>query len=202
MENVFELPGSEFKAYLNTLSVDELTKFMHDMNPAQRKFFLDNLSNDEIKYFRDQLSQKEKERFMKLIGQDGVDNFWRRKRDLVLKEKGTRNWTIEQQKQIIDGKKPLFISEDGKPQSFEGHHMYSKEEYPKYAASSENIQALTKTKEHIQGAHGGATKIPTKGYYDEITGEMFDFTSGKIDKGYPRFTDKFGDNLSNNEIRK
>ncbi len=49
MENVFELPGSEFKAYLNTLSVDELTKFMHDMNPAQRKFFLDNLSNDEIR---------------------------------------------------------------------------------------------------------------------------------------------------------
>ncbi len=30
-------------------SLQEFMSFMHDMNPAQRKFFLDNLSNDEIR---------------------------------------------------------------------------------------------------------------------------------------------------------
>lgn len=108
MNPIFELSETEFKAYLNSLSIEELTSFMHDMKPAQRKIFLDNLSNDEIKFFRDQLSQAEKDRFMKLIGQDGVKDYWSRERTLVLQGKGTRDWTIEQQQQILDGKTPTL----------------------------------------------------------------------------------------------
>ena len=108
----------------------------------------------------------------------------------MLQGKGTRNWTIEQQIQILNDETPTYIDENGIERSFEGHHMYSKNEYPKYSADPENIQALMKSSEHLSGAHGnGGTQTPTQGYYDEISKQTFDFTSGKVDQGYPPVID-------------
>lgn len=93
---------------------------------------------------------------------------WQKEQDLVRNGKGTRDWTQEQQQDILDRGKAY--DEDGK--AFEGHHMKSAEAYPEYQGNPQNIQFLSRT-EHTQ-AHGGWRK-PTNGYYDYITGIMYDF---------------------------
>lgn len=84
--------------------------------------------------------------------------------------KGTRDWTEEQQRDILNPELGKAYDEDGK--AFEGHHMKSAEAYPEYQGNPENIQFLSRT-EHTQ-AHGGWRK-PTNGYYDYITGITYDF---------------------------
>lgn len=155
MDSIFTLTGDEFKSAIAAYNQDELAIFIHDMNPSQRKYFIDNLSNDDIKEFLNKIPKQEKDRFMKLIGDAGVDAFWKREKELVQQGKGTRDWTIEQQQAILAGETPTYVDNNGKPKSFEGHHMYSKNEYPKYAMDPNNIQALTKIDEHLSGVHGG-----------------------------------------------
>lgn len=126
-----------------------------------------------------------------LLGQQGVQDFWDNERELIKQGKGTRDWTVEQQQTILNiGKNGQELTHAKAPQdvsgeTYEGQDMYSKNTYPEYAGDYRNIQGLT-FNEHRGGAHGnGGTQSPTQGYYDEITGQMFDFTSGKIDTGYP-----------------
>lgn len=95
---------------------------------------------------------------------------WEREQELVREGKGTRDWTEEQQKDILNPDMGKAYDEDGK--AFEGHHMKSAEAYPEYQGNPENIQFLSRT-EHIQ-AHGGWRK-PTNGYYDYTTGITYDF---------------------------
>ncbi len=95
---------------------------------------------------------------------------WEKEQELVREGKGTRDWTEEQQKDILNPDKGKAYDEDGK--AFEGHHMKSAEAYPEYQGNPENIQFLTRT-EHTQ-AHGGWQK-PTNGYYDYKTGKTYDF---------------------------
>lgn len=95
---------------------------------------------------------------------------WQRELELVQEGKGTRDWTEEQQRDILNPELGKAYDEDGK--AFEGHHMKSVEAYPEYQGNSENIQFLSRT-EHTQ-AHGGWRK-PTNGYYDYITGITYDF---------------------------
>ncbi|MBR3814737.1 MAG: hypothetical protein IKK38_12810 [Spirochaetaceae bacterium] len=94
---------------------------------------------------------------------------WEREKELVLSGKGTRDWTPEQQKDILERGKAY--DEDGK--AFEGHHMKSAEKYPQYQGDPYNIQFLTRT-EHKE-AHGGDFHNPTNGYYDYKTKETTDF---------------------------
>lgn len=189
-ENVFELDSDKFKSYVDSLNSEELTTFIHNMKPNQRKIFLDNLENDTIVSYLNQISSNEKTRFLNLTQRDAVNAFWDKEKELVLQGKGTRNWTKEQQIQILNDETPTYIDENGIERSFEGHHMYSKNEYPKYSADPENIQALMKSSEHLSGAHGnGGTQTPTQGYYDEISKQTFNFTSGKVDTGYPPVID-------------
>ena len=89
---------------------------------------------------------------------------WSRERDLVLEGKGTRDWTPEEQYDIIRYGKAY--DENGK--AFEGHHMKSAEMHPEYQGDPDNIQFLTR-QEHYD-AHGGNFQNETNGYYDPETG--------------------------------
>lgn len=89
-----------------------------------------------------------------------VREAWEKERQLVLNGNGTRDWTQEQQRSIID--KGKAYDENGK--AFEGHHMKSAEAHPEYQGEADNIQFLSRS-EH-QEAHGGSFQNPTNGYYD------------------------------------
>lgn len=100
---------------------------------------------------------------------------WENEQQLVAQGKGTRDWTEEQQRDILDENKGKAYDENGK--AFEGHHMQSAEAHPEYQGDPGNIQFLTR-QEH-KDAHGGDFRNPTNGYYDPITHETTDFGDGK-----------------------
>ena len=75
---------------------------------------------------------------------------WKSEKDLVKEGKGTRDWTIDQQKDILDRGKAY--DENGK--AFEGQHMRSAEVHPECQGDPKNIQFLTRA-EHLD-AHGGS----------------------------------------------
>lgn len=101
---------------------------------------------------------------------------WERERKLVSEGQGTRNWTPEQQRDILDPERGKAYDEDGK--AFEGQHMKSVEKYPEYQGDPENIQFLTK-KEHFE-AHKGNWQNPTNWYYDSVTKQFADFGEGRF----------------------
>ena len=87
---------------------------------------------------------------------------WKREKELVKKGMGTRDWTSDQQKDILATGK--VHDADGK--AFEGHHMKCVSRYPDFQGEPDNIQFLSR-EEHIK-AHGGKTQNPTNGYYDYL----------------------------------
>jgi len=97
---------------------------------------------------------------------------WNNEKQLVLEGKGTRDWTLEEQRSILE--KGRACDEDGK--TFEGHHMKSVEAYPEFQGEANNIQFLSK-KEHFI-AHGGNTQNPTNGCYIPMTDKTKDFGEG------------------------
>lgn len=96
---------------------------------------------------------------------------WQREYDLVKEGKGTRDWTEEQQKDILDPDKGKAYDDSGR--AFDGQHMKSVEEYPEYQGNPDNIQFLTR-KEHL-AAHKGNWQNPTNGYYDSVEKQFFEF---------------------------
>lgn len=98
---------------------------------------------------------------------------WENERALVAEGKGTRDWTEEQQKDIIEKGKAY----DDSGRAFEGQHMKSAEEYPKYQGDPGNIQFLTR-EEHL-AAHRGNWQNPTNWHYDPVTKKMSDFGEDK-----------------------
>lgn len=88
---------------------------------------------------------------------------WEKEQDLVREGKGTRDWTQEQQKDILDRGKAY----DDNGRAFEGQHMKSVEKYPEYQGDPNNIQFLTKA-EHLE-AHHGNWQNPTNWYYDPVS---------------------------------
>lgn len=103
--------------------------------------------------------------------QKAVREAWAQERQYVLEGKGTRDWTPQQQNDIINGKTPK--DEQGRP--YEGHHMVSVSNSNELAGSKENIQFLSHD-EHIQGAHQGKTRNKTEGRYDPDSGKTYKFT--------------------------
>ena len=99
---------------------------------------------------------------------------WENEKQRVSEGKGTRDWTQEQQQDILDRGKAY--DENGK--AFEGQHMRSAEMHPECQGDPNNIQFLTR-EEHL-AAHGGDWRNPTNGYYDPFTGVMTDFGDGPI----------------------
>lgn len=100
---------------------------------------------------------------------------WEREQQLVQEGKGTRNWTKEQQADILDPDKGKAYDDEGR--AFEGQHMKSAAEYPEYQGDPDNIQFLTKD-EHL-AAHKGSWQNPTNWYYDPETKEFTDFGLNK-----------------------
>lgn len=101
---------------------------------------------------------------------------WQREYGLVQEGKGTRDWTEEQQKDILNPEKGKAYDENGR--AFDGQHMKSVEKYPEYQSNPDNIQFLTR-KEHLE-AHKGSWQNPTNGYYDPVTKQFLDFGEGTI----------------------
>lgn len=88
---------------------------------------------------------------------------WEIEQQLVREGKGTRDWTPEQQQDILERGKAY----DENGYAFEGQHMKSVNMYPEYQGEPDNIQFLTKS-EHLE-AHGGSWHNPTNWYYNPIT---------------------------------
>lgn len=101
---------------------------------------------------------------------------WEKEQQLVREGKGTRDWTKEQQKDILDPDKGKAYDDQGR--AFEGQHMKSAAEYPNYQGNPDNIQFLTR-EEHL-AAHKGSWQNPTNWYYDPVTKEFHDFGDGDI----------------------
>lgn len=100
---------------------------------------------------------------------------WQREYNLVQEGKGTRNWTEDQQRDILDPDKGKAYDDKGR--AFEGQHMKSVGQYPEFQGDPDNIQFLTKD-EHLE-AHQGNWQNPTNWYYDPVTKQFSDFGSGK-----------------------
>ena len=117
-----------------------------------------------------------------------VQGFWNNERDLIKQGQGTRDWSFQEQIEIMNFKPsggerknaaaPTYgqgeLGEYGMNyDKYEGQHMKSAEAHPEFQGDPNNIQALTRG-EH-QKAHGGDFRNPTNGYYNPETGEMSDF---------------------------
>ena len=100
---------------------------------------------------------------------------WKREQKLVAEGKGTRDWSEDQQKDILDPDRGKAYDENGR--AFEGQHMKSAAEYPDYQGDPDNIQFLTR-EEHLE-AHKGSWQNPTNWYYDPETKEFVDFGENK-----------------------
>lgn len=97
---------------------------------------------------------------------------WANEQQRVKEGKGTRDWTPDQQRDILERGKAY--DENGR--AFEGQHMKSVEKYPEYQGDPDNIQFLTK-EEHL-AAHQGNWQNPTNWYYNPVTKEYLDFGDG------------------------
>lgn len=101
---------------------------------------------------------------------------WEREQLLVQEGHGTRDWTEEQQQDILNPDKGKAYDEQGR--AFEGQHMKSAAEYPEYQGNPDNIQFLTKD-EHLE-AHKGSWQNPTNWYYDPVTKEFTVFGEDEL----------------------
>ena len=101
--------------------------------------------------------------------QKAIAEAWKREQKLVLEGKGTREWTEEQQLDIIELGKAF--DDDGV--AFEGQHMKSALAYPDQQGNPDNIQLLSKS-EHL-AAHKGDFRNPTNWYYDPVSLEFINF---------------------------
>lgn len=97
---------------------------------------------------------------------------WNKEQELVQEGKGTREWTPQQQQDILE--KGKAYDDNGK--AFEGQHMKSAEMYPEYQGEPGNIQFLTRA-EHLE-AHDGNWQNPTNWYFNPVTKEKFDSGDG------------------------
>ena len=92
-----------------------------------------------------------------------------KERGMVEAGSGTRDWTPEQQKEILAGEQP----HDKNGIAFEGHHMKSVNEHEQQAGNPNNIQWLSR-EEHF-AAHGGSFHHPTNGCYHPENGNTEQF---------------------------
>ena len=95
---------------------------------------------------------------------------WDREQKLVAEGKGTRDWSEDQQKDILDPDKGKAYDENGR--AYEGQHMKSAAEYPEYQGDPDNIQFLTR-EEHLE-AHKGSWQNPTNRHYNPETKDFVD----------------------------
>ena len=98
---------------------------------------------------------------------------WAVEQQLVREGKGTRDWTPEQQKDILE--KGKAYDENGL--AFEGQHMKSVAAFPEYQGDPNNIQFLTK-QEHLE-AHDGSRQNSTNWFFNPETKQKIQFGDGQ-----------------------
>lgn len=103
------------------------------------------------------------------LRKDAVAKAWEKEAELVRQGRGTRDWTVAQQQELLT---------EGKVSGFEGQHMLSAKAHPEYAGDSNNIQFLT-YEEHFYGAHKGNFRNQTEGRFNPETGEIHPFAEGE-----------------------
>ena len=103
--------------------------------------------------------------------QKAIREAWKLEQQRVILGKGTRDWTPDQQQDIIDN----GLAHDENGVAFRGHHMKSAEQYPEYQGDPGNIQFLSHD-EHKE-AHIVCWQS-TNWYYDPVTKERHDFGDG------------------------
>lgn len=104
--------------------------------------------------------------------QYAVREAWKREKELVQKGMGTRDWTFEEQKELM---------ENGYVRGYEGQHMISCSLDASQAANPDNIQFLTHD-DHLDAhnqAGGQGYLSPTNGFYDEDTHTLRNFEEGE-----------------------
>lgn len=116
------------------------------------------------------IMKKDEKRALTSARQSAVRNAWKNEQERVYNGKGTRDWTVDQQKELL---------ETGSVDGYEGHHMKSVSLYPEFAGDPNNIQFLNED-EHLYGAHLGSYHNTTNGYYDPFTKTMVEFTEGDL----------------------
>lgn len=103
----------------------------------------------------------------------GVARAWNRERELVRNGRGTREWSVSEQKQLLD---------TGRVQGYQGHHMMSVSKYPEHADNPKNIQFLDTRKgnnEHLK-AHKNDYREASEGRYNVKTGKIRPMKDGKV----------------------
>ena len=84
---------------------------------------------------------------------EAVKGFWERESYLIKNNLSTtRNWSAQQRRDILSGKKPRY-----KGKTIISHHTYSVARYPHLANKAELIFPATHY-EHFYGWHGGNTR--------------------------------------------
>lgn len=142
--------------------------------------------SEEYDRFNNKLAEMEnqRERSFKSTRSKAVSDAWAAEKRLVMQGRGTRDWSVSQQEELI---------RTGKVTGFDGNHMLSASQNPSEAGNPDNIQFLT-YEEHIYGAHGGKTTVPTTGRFDPTTGETTTINKGQIphrEKTAFEITDKY-----------
>ena len=138
-----------------------------------------------------------KEKKLNRLRSLGVARAWKREKGLVCQGRGTRDWALRQQKDMLD---------NGRVKGYQGHHMKSVACYPEYADDPNNIQFLCgmpNNNEHLR-AHGGDYRNETNGMYDVYTGKIIPLPAGRplpmpvhllgekaiTKRGYTRYAEK------------
>lgn len=111
----------------------------------------------------------DRERSIEVRRREGVEKAWARERELVAEGRGTREWTVSEQKQLL---------KKGSVDGYEGHHMKSVSKHPEHADNPKNIQFL-KRSEHLK-AHKGNFRNESNGRYNERTQKIRDMKDGKV----------------------
>lgn len=100
-----------------------------------------------------------------------IDKAWEKEVERVKKGKGTWNWTVEQQAELLHR---------GRVSGFEGSHMLNVKDYPEHAGNPDNIQFLPVIA-HFDGVHKrDAVRNNPNGRYNPDTGEIESVEDGKV----------------------
>lgn len=95
----------------------------------------------------------------------GISRAWERERELVREGRGTRQWSVKEQKELL---------KTGRVKGYHGHHMKSVAKHPEHADNPKNVQFLDSHKgnnEHLK-AHHGDYRNESNGRYNVQTGRI------------------------------
>lgn len=147
--------GSDFRDAWNSLKEEKCKAFYDYLKnvPATKKTY-PNLRSE----------------YMATLHKQFKSDFWENEIELVKQGKGTRNWTVDEQIEML---------RKGYVKGYEIQHMCSKSKYPHLACDISNGQALKFVEHRAKGIgiHSimGGTQNPLHGYVNE-----YDFQNLKL----------------------